>query len=163
MQHGFTLKLPNAFKDTASDIVAISFFGLVPEHCDGMPISTAGLSEIIFSPGNTPPTDPELRPFWEQAKAQHPCLHRMIDQISCHYAVIPNGDGYTQFYDDGFQPHDWAKTLGRCHLGGTMFPIQHPPAMGGRYIEFEEYFGNFNFGSGNAQLDLRTFSFDWAC
>lgn len=70
---------------------------------------------------------------------------------------------YTKPYDENYQSHDWTKNLSPCHLGGTMFPLQAVPQMGAHYIEFEEYFGNFNFGSGNAQLDLKTFAFDWAC
>ncbi|MFJ4345457.1 hypothetical protein [Pseudomonas sp. NPDC089401] len=52
---------------------------------------------------------------------------------------------------------------GRNHLGGTMFPIQSYPAFGPLYLEFEENFGGFNFGGGNAQLDLVRMEMDWAC
>ncbi|MFF7065985.1 hypothetical protein [Pseudomonas sp. NPDC008258] len=52
---------------------------------------------------------------------------------------------------------------GRNHLGGTMFPVQSYPAFGPFYLEFEEHFGGFNFGSGNAQLDLTKMEMDWAC
>lgn len=52
---------------------------------------------------------------------------------------------------------------GRNHLGGTMFPIQNYPEFGPFYLEFEEHFGGFNFGSGNAQLDLAEMKLDWAC
>lgn len=52
---------------------------------------------------------------------------------------------------------------GRNHLGGTMFPIQSYPAFGPFYLEFEEDFGGFNFGCGNAQLDLAKMEVDWAC
>lgn len=71
---------------------------------------------------------------------------------------------YVPSYDDDYELHAWAADLpGRCHLGGTMFPCQATPPIGPHYIEIEEYFGNFNFGTGNAQLDLKTFAFDWAC
>ncbi|MEJ5865961.1 DUF7256 domain-containing protein [Pseudomonas farsensis] len=52
---------------------------------------------------------------------------------------------------------------GRNHLGGTMFPIQSYPQFSPFYLEFEEHFGGFNFGSGNAQLDLLKMELDWAC
>lgn len=52
---------------------------------------------------------------------------------------------------------------GRNHLGGTMFPCQWTPRFGPFYLEIEEHFGGFNFGGGNAQLDLETMAFDWAC
>jgi hypothetical protein len=29
--------------------------------------------------------------------------------------------------------------------------------------EFDQHFGGFNFGGGNAQLDLQTMAFEWAC
>lgn len=56
-----------------------------------------------------------------------------------------------------------AQLDGRNHLGGTMFPIQNYPVFGPFYLEFEEHFGGFNFGSGNAQLDLSRMELDWAC
>lgn len=56
-----------------------------------------------------------------------------------------------------------AQLDGRNHLGGTMFPIQSYPAFGPFYLEFEEHFGGFNFGGGNAQLDLAKMEIDWAC
>ena len=51
------------------------------------------------------------------------------------------------------------------HIGGTMRPVQsHPsPAFSPFYIEFEEYLGGFNFGSGCGQLDLESMRLDWAC
>lgn len=70
---------------------------------------------------------------------------------------------YESRFDDGFRLKPWAKSLGPCHLGGTACPSQAMPQIGPHYIEFEEYFGGYNFGSGNAQLDLKSFKFDWAC
>ena len=52
---------------------------------------------------------------------------------------------------------------GRNHLGGTMFPSQWTPKFTPTYLEIEEHFGGFNFGGGNAQLDLATMEFEWAC
>ncbi|WP_211985212.1 hypothetical protein [Bradyrhizobium tropiciagri] len=52
---------------------------------------------------------------------------------------------------------------GRNHLGGTMFPNQWTPKYSPTYLEIEEYFGGFNFGGGNGQLDLASLEFDWAC
>lgn len=52
---------------------------------------------------------------------------------------------------------------GRNHLGGTMFPMQGYAEFGPFYLEFEEDFGGFNFGSGNAQIDLEKMALDWAC
>lgn len=57
----------------------------------------------------------------------------------------------------------WLKQLKPNHIGGTMRPAQAAPNFSPYYIEFEEYFGGYNFGSGNAQLDFRDMKFDWAC
>jgi hypothetical protein len=64
---------------------------------------------------------------------------------------------------DNFRLHDWSKDHAPNHLGGTMRPCQAVPEMSPFYIEFEEYFGGYNFGGGNAQLDFRDMTFDWAC
>ncbi|WP_058833598.1 DUF7256 domain-containing protein [Luteimonas abyssi] len=49
------------------------------------------------------------------------------------------------------------------HIGGTMAPIQGYPPFSARYVEFGEDFAGFNFGGGNAQLDLEQMRIDWAC
>ena len=79
--------------------------------------------------------------------------------------------GYQPFYyyvggvpsRDNFRLHDWGKDHAQNHLGGTMRPCQAVPEMSPFYIEFEEYFGGYNFGGGNAQLDFGDMKFDWAC
>jgi hypothetical protein len=48
-------------------------------------------------------------------------------------------------------------------IGGTMRPVQAAPEFSPFYIEFEEYLGGYNFGGGNARLDLQHMQFDWAC
>jgi len=64
---------------------------------------------------------------------------------------------------DNFRLHEWGKDHAPNHLGGTMRPCQAVPEMSPFYIEFEEYFGGYNFGGGNAQLDFKDMKFDWAC
>ena len=64
---------------------------------------------------------------------------------------------------DNFRLHDWGKNHAQNHLGGTMRPCQAVPEMSPFYIEFEEFFGGYNFGGGNAQLDFGNMKFDWAC
>lgn len=61
------------------------------------------------------------------------------------------------------EPFDLKRLSGRNHLGGTMFPCQWTPKFSATYLEIEEHFGGFNFGGGNAQLDLATMELDWAC
>ena len=62
-----------------------------------------------------------------------------------------------------YQFHDWAAALGPNHVGGTMQPSQATPSFSPHYIEFDEAMRGFNFGGGNAQLDLRNMKFEWAC
>ncbi|WP_298871306.1 hypothetical protein [uncultured Bradyrhizobium sp.] len=81
----------------------------------------------------------------------------------------PTGYQPYYYYVDGvvsranFRLHDWGKDHAQNHLGGTMRPCQAVPEMSPFYIEFEEYFGGYNFGGGNAQLDFGEMKFDWAC
>ena len=72
---------------------------------------------------------------------------------------------YVQPYpkENDFQPLPWVSGLGSNHMGGTMQPAQAVPAMGVFYVGFEESFGGYNFGTGNAQLDFHRMRFDWAC
>jgi hypothetical protein len=72
------------------------------------------------------------------------------------------GDYIPPFAADGVA-RGLKKLHGRNHLGGTMFPCQWTPKFSATYLEIEEHFGGFNFGGGNAQLDLATMEFDWAC
>lgn len=73
--------------------------------------------------------------------------------------------GYSNPFDaqSNFQP--WAEPLlGMSHLGGTTFPVQGlPDGLTPWYLELEEIVG-LNFGGdGNAQIDLESDTFDWAC
>lgn len=52
---------------------------------------------------------------------------------------------------------------GRNHFGGTMAPIQGYPPFTPFYVEFNEWFGGFNFGDGVGQVDLQLMQMDWAC
>ena len=75
------------------------------------------------------------------------------------------GDAYTSPFDPGSgMPRAWAEALAPNHVGGTMQPVQAvPPDFGAHVVGFEEYLGDFNFGTGNAQLDFERWRFDWAC
>lgn len=82
--------------------------------------------------------------------------------------LVPSASGDTG-YQDRYDPagghwYAWAETLwGRCHLGGTTFCYQAIPAgLTPFYLELTE-FGGLNFGTGNAQIDLDSDVFDWAC
>ncbi|KQQ81461.1 hypothetical protein ASF64_12245 [Arthrobacter sp. Leaf137] len=74
-------------------------------------------------------------------------------------------DGYIHPATAGGVLADWAEPLfGLSHLGGTAFPIQAmPQGLTPWYLELEEISG-LNFGGGgNAQFDLESDTFDWAC
>lgn len=79
--------------------------------------------------------------------------------------------GYTSFFywqegeikTENYRIHDWAQGHQRNHIGGTMRPIQGVPEFSPCYIGFEEELGGYNFGGGNAQLDILEMKFDWAC
>jgi len=65
--------------------------------------------------------------------------------------------------EETFEEHAWAEAHASNHIGGTMRPTQGVPACSPYYVEFDEWMGGYNFGGGNAQLDLRELKFDWAC
>ncbi|MEJ7651459.1 MAG: hypothetical protein WKF57_20810 [Nakamurella sp.] len=71
---------------------------------------------------------------------------------------------YQSRYTADFELRPWATPLfGRSHLGGTTFHVQYlPEALTPYYLELEEI-GGLNFGTGNAQIDLESGVFDWAC
>ncbi len=79
--------------------------------------------------------------------------------------------GYTNYFywadgvvkTENYHLHDWAEDHKPNHIGGTMRPIQATPEFSPYCIGFEEYFGGYNFGGGNAQLDFRDMKLDWAC
>jgi hypothetical protein len=82
-----------------------------------------------------------------------------------------NPSGYQQpyYYEGGvigagnFREHSWIAGHAPNHIGGTMRPVQGVPKFSPFYIEFEEYFGGYNFGGGNGQLDFLNMRLDWAC
>ncbi|TFV30432.1 hypothetical protein E4K66_35215 [Bradyrhizobium frederickii] len=86
-----------------------------------------------------------------------------------HFPRNPPSDYQPYYYfvgapsPENYRLHEWAKDHAHNHLGGTMRPCQAVPEMSPFYIEFEEYFGGYNFGTGNAQLDFKEMKFDWAC
>lgn len=71
--------------------------------------------------------------------------------------------GYITAYGDEGTALDLGRWRPVAHLGGTMTPCQGYPEFGPYYLEFEEAFGGFNFGGGNAQMDLEKMALDWAC
>ncbi|GAA5200873.1 hypothetical protein GCM10023346_44000 [Arthrobacter gyeryongensis] len=73
--------------------------------------------------------------------------------------------GYVNPSTGGRSLAGWAEPLfALSHLGGTAFPVQAmPEGLTPWYLELEEISG-LNFGGGgNAQIDLESDAFDWAC
>lgn len=73
------------------------------------------------------------------------------------------------FYEDSegeskCEIQQWHSAHHANHLGGSMAPVQFiPDDISPYYIEFEEYFGGYNFGAGNAWLDFKNMKFDFSC
>lgn len=63
---------------------------------------------------------------------------------------------------ENYRLHDWARDHKPDHIGGTMRPAQNIPDITPYYIEFEEYFGGYNFGGGNGWLDVKDMTCDWS-
>ncbi|QOG22523.1 MULTISPECIES: hypothetical protein [Bradyrhizobium] len=74
--------------------------------------------------------------------------------------------GYQQpYYYEGenYLDQAWTKDHAPNHIGGTMRPTQATPRFSPFYLEFAEYLGGYNFGTGNCQLDFLNMKLDWAC
>lgn len=85
----------------------------------------------------------------------------LVERIDPNTGRTPSEDET----DEGYRPaSDWSDDLaGRCHLGGTVMPVQAlPEGLTPYFLELEETPGT-NYGSGNLQLDLESGTFDWAC
>jgi len=225
MQHGFTLLLPKEYRVRGETFVAISFFGVAPEHFDGGPLVNEGAEPLVLGLEEPLGDHPPSCLIHGMARKAHPELSRFADILGGAFAIIdltreefegplcplpdlchdpifedlptpafagreppapvalhltarkedPNvgiapiecpdeDDAYESIFDDETDDlKDWAKRLGHDHIGGTAHPMQAYPELSPYYIEFDEDFGNFNFGTGNAQLCLKTLTFDWAC
>ncbi|KQQ82500.1 hypothetical protein ASF73_19615 [Xanthomonas sp. Leaf131] len=100
------------------------------------------------------------RPFRLVARANDPNAGKFPRET--WDGSVPEG-GYQSPFREDFSDHSWTAGHAPNHLGGTMRPVQAMPEFSPYYIEFEEHFGGYNFGSGNAQLDIKTLQFDWAC
>ena len=87
------------------------------------------------------------------------------------YDELPTTSGYQSphYYEGGeaktenFRWRPWYAAHKADHIGGTMRPVQAMPKFSPFYLEFEEYFGGYNFGGGNCQIDILNLKLDWAC
>ncbi|NYF23131.1 hypothetical protein HDC36_004621 [Xanthomonas sp. JAI131] len=108
------------------------------------------------------------RPFKLSARANDPNAGKPPRE---YFGDTPGDGDYQPFHywldgeiaTENYREHDWAAGHAANHLGGTMRPVQNVPEFSPYYIGFEEEFGGYNFGGGNAQLDFKDMQFDWAC
>lgn len=115
--------------------------------------------------------DPQRTPGYNRALAWTP-RHDDPNAGRAPLENPPAGEGQYQrefYWQDGkltreaYREHPWAKGHLPNHIGGTMRPAQSiPDGISPYYIEFEETLGGYNFGSGNAWLDLQHLTFDWS-
>jgi hypothetical protein len=135
------------------------------------------LSEAELAAGPTPPPPDSRRPGEHQATDQGPNAWDERQPTVMVYLTVrddPNaGLAPTERADTGYLApfdvatldwHPWAQALAPCsHLGGTAFPCQLvPEGLTPYYLELDQLPG-LNFGNGNAQIDLESDTFDWAC
>jgi hypothetical protein len=115
---------------------------------------------------------PEPRLDWSRAlkwsaRANDPNAGKAPEDSS----VAQKMSGYQQpYYFEGgvikaerYRKHAWTADHADDHIGGTMQPIQAVPRFSPFYIEFNEYLGGYNFGTGNCQIDFLNMQLDWAC
>jgi hypothetical protein len=115
---------------------------------------------------------PEPRLDWSRALRWAP---RAVDpnagKAPEDFFTGPKTSGYQQpfYFEEGadgkkeYRTHPWTKDHERDHIGGTMQPVQGTPRFSPFYVEFNEYLGGYNFGTGNCQLDFLNMQLDWAC
>lgn len=127
---------------------------------DGMPVIDGYIHKVLGD-------RPEKRVNWHRAIEWTPRAKDPNAGIPpAEVYDEPSPLGYQSPYDSGknYELKPWAQDHKRDHIGGTMRPTQGTPEFSPFYIEFEEYFGDYNFGAGgNAQLDFLLMRFDWAC
>lgn len=105
---------------------------------------------------------------WDHADASPAISVGLVVRDDPNAGLVEGDEGYTDPWPAGeerpLEMSPWALALiGRCHLGGTIFPEQGTPAGLTPFVLELEEFGPLNFGSGNCQIDLKSEAFDWAC
>lgn len=144
------------------------------------------LSEAELAAGPTPPQADLREPgtfvdesegcgAWDQLDWAEPvdvCNVWLLPRVDPNAGLAPHDvmfgetaeNGYVSPYVKGADMTVWAEPLqGMSHLGGTALPVQGmPDGLTPWYLELEEIV-ELNFGGGNAQIDLESEVFDWAC
>ncbi|WP_313437324.1 hypothetical protein [Stenotrophomonas sp.] len=104
-------------------------------------------------------SDTVALPISTSIRADDPNVGRSPREWESECAI----NGYIEAFSERGEELNLSRWDSIAHLGGTMQPQQGYPEFGPYYLEFEEGFGGFNFGGGNAQLDLQQMKIDWAC
>lgn len=104
-------------------------------------------------------SDTVALPISTSIRADDPNVGRSPREWESECAI----NGYIEAFSERGEELSLSRWDSIAHLGGTMQPQQGYPEFGPYYLEFEEGFGGFNFGGGNAQLDLQQMKIDWAC
>jgi hypothetical protein len=151
----------------APDWVTMGSAAAYAEHCGAMTDGPAQPHWLLELLGERPPSEVTFhRAIRWTPRAQDPNAGVPPRE---EWAVEKTGYQSYFYWLDGnvaaenWREHDWAKGHQDLHIGGTMRPVQNIPEFSPCYIEFDEDFGGYNFGGGNAQLDFRDMKFDWAC
>lgn len=88
------------------------------------------------------------------------CVPRESDPNS---GIAPRSSSYQGDWAPGGSAPGWAADHLSNHIGGTMRCWQAVPPITEYYVGIEEYFGGYNLGTGNGQLDIAEATFTWAC
>ena len=106
---------------------------------------------------------------WDDAGEPEPTAPVwLVPRPDPNAGIAPDAPEYRDPMDLEDDP-DWAAWVaeqnGNSHLGGTTFCVQATPeGLTPFYLELEQSVADLNFGGdGNAQIDLESDTFDWAC
>ena len=148
---------------------------------------TTGTGHVYFSHDMTPPDGqpfeesvyfkcfgemPQMQLDWNRAirwmpRAQDPNAGKAPEDPQL--GAKTSGYRPSHYWEGGvvetehYRTHPWVAGHKPDHIGGTMQPVQGTPEFSPFYVEFEEYFGGYNFGGGNCQIDFLNMKLDWAC
>ncbi len=137
LQHGFTIRLPEDYRVHGPDIVALSFFSTAFDHNDGAPMVAPAVRALFKARDPERPEDPDLVPFWQSRRDEHPRLFRMRDILDLEYAAILLTEDE---FSGGFaQPPDFGVNR---HLQNVSPPAWMRSGAARAYWDFEAgYYG----------------------
>lgn len=150
MMHVLTLRLPEHFRRKGADLPGIAFFAGQGQFAEGFERT-------------------EGDPFLAQLDASrvHPRFTLLTDIIDGEWGLMwlteDELSGLTEPPEDVRRTGEHVDTSEGVNACGTVFAVQAlPDGLTGYVLELEEL-EHVNFGGGNAQIDLESGAFDWAC